>query len=99
MFDTKYLTLKFVNYILADMFSFTQGEVHHNLKANMVDPLKNRNFHAWTKVREYVRKGKSFKIVTEWDEVVGYYDKQNNFVALDKDEKSFNKLVMAIKKF
>ena len=99
MFDTKYLTLKFVHYILTDMFSFTQGKVHHNLKASMIDPLKSRDFHAWTKIREYMHKGKTFKIVTEWDDVIGFYDKQNNFVALDKDEKSFNKLVMAIKKF
>lgn len=99
MFNTKYLTIKFAHYILTDMFGFTQDKVHHNLKASMGDPLKIRAFHAWTKIREYKNNGKTFKLVTEWDDVVGYYDKRNNFVSLDKNEKSFNKLVLFIKKF
>ena len=81
------------------MFGFTQDKAHHNLRASVIDPLKNRDFHAWTKIREYKNKGKTFKIVTEWDDVVGFYDNNNKFVKLNKDEKSFNKLVRFIKKF
>lgn len=99
MFDTKYLTIKFAHYILTDMFGFTQGKVHTNLQIAMGNPLKDRALHAWTKIREYKNKGKKFKLVTEWDDVVGYFDKRNKFVALNKDESSFNKLVLFIKKF
>ena len=99
MFDTKYLTIKFAHYILTDMFGFKQGEVYNNLQIDSIDPEGEQNFHTWTKIREYCNKGQMLRLVTEWDDVIGFYDKRNKFVRLNKDEKSFNKLVLFIKKF
>ena len=51
-FDNKFLTFKYINFILTDMFGFKFFKTAHNLQASMINPLKFDG-HAWTKIHQY----------------------------------------------
>ena len=99
-FDKKFLTFKYINFILTDMFGFKFFKTAHNLQASMINPLKFDG-HAWTKIHQYekVKNGKKtiVTVVTEWDDVVQIQNGSTT-VDVEKNYKSFEKLIKFVKK-